>query len=274
MAAAAAFNRDYSGLPGGGACHALGGHGLSTDAGCRALAAALGAETEGRLHVLVNNSGTSWGQPLEAYAEAGWSKVLALNLMAPFQLTRACLPLLDAAATPRDPARVINVGSVSGLQHQPFPTYAYDASKAALHSLTRKLAAELARRPNGPSGKQATTSITVNAIAPGYVPTNMSTQLSAYAAPAAVQARIPLGRWGRASDMAGAALFFAGSGSGAWVTGVVLPVDGGLLAAPLQVRDDGVVLTPPALGADQQTEERAAAPGAATGGNQAPRSRL
>jgi NAD(P)-dependent dehydrogenase (short-subunit alcohol dehydrogenase family) len=250
VAAAAAFNRDYSSLPGGGACHALGGHNLSTDAGCRQLAAALAAETAGLLHVLINNSGTSWGQPLEEYAEEGWSKVLALNLLAPFQLTRACLPLLDAAATPTDPARVINIGSISGLRHQPFPTYAYDASKAALHSLTRKLAAELAARPNGAGGRQAT-SITVNAIAPGYVPTNMSAQLSTYAAPASVQASIPLGRWGQGSDMAGAALFFAGNGSGAWVTGVVLPVDGGMLAAPLRAGDGG--LPHPALAADQET---------------------
>ena len=166
----------------------------------------------------------SWGEPLETYAEKGWGKVLGLNLVAPFQLTRACLPLLDAGSRPGDPARVINVGSISGTRHQPFPTYAYDASKAAVHALTQKLAADLAQRP-------AAASITVNAIAPGFVPTAMSAQLATYGDRAP---DIPLGRWGGAADMAGAAVFLAAR-SGAWVTGIVLPVDGGVLASPLAV---------------------------------------
>lgn len=215
-----------SGLPGcSGSCIAL-PEDVSADAGCKRLAAEL-ARAEPRLHVLINNSGTSWGQPLLEYAEEGWGKVMALNVVAPFQLTRALLPLLDAASTATDPARVVNIGSISGLRHQPFPTYAYDTSKAAVHSLTRKLAAELARRPGGAK-------ISVNCVAPGYVPTSMSAQLSTYAAAEEVQETIPLGRWGEADDMAGACIFFC-SKAGAWITGAVLPVDGGQLTTALQV---------------------------------------
>ena len=226
--ACAAAAARLSELHSSGRCIAL-PEDLSTDAGCRRLAAAV-AEQVDRLHVLVNNSGTSWGQPMEEYAEKGWGRVMALNVVAPFQLTRALLPLLDAAAanSNNDPSRVINIGSISGLQHQPFPTYAYDTSKAAIHALTRKLAAELARRA------ESKAAITVNCVAPGYVPTDMSAQLATYADADDVQESIPLRRWGRADDMAGAVLYLS-SKAGAWVTGAILPVDGGQLAAPLQV---------------------------------------
>ena len=229
-------------LAGPGRCTAIEAN-LTTRAGCEALAAAYGeafggepgADGPARLDVLVNNSGVSWGEPLareSGKANWGWDKVLDVNVKAPFYLTRALLPHLDAASAPHAPARVINVGSVAGIHPQDVPTHAYDVSKAALHHLTRKLAAEFARRPppeggGGGGASAAPTAITVNAIAPGFVPSRMSAGLAAWGAdPADFGQAIPLGREGHESDMAGAALFLASPAS-AWVTGVILPVDGG-----------------------------------------------
>lgn len=205
---------------GPGTCTALPAADLSTDAGCRGAAAALGAHVE-RLDILVNNSGISWGAPFADFPEAAWDRVLALNVKAPFLLLRACRSLLEAGrGGGGGPARVINVGSIVGLRPQDVPTYSYDASKAALHALTVKLAGELA--PN----------ITVNAIAPGYVPTRMSRGLLSYAAEDALRRAIPMQRFGSASDVGGAALFLC-SDAGAWVTGTVVTVDGGSTARPM-----------------------------------------
>jgi NAD(P)-dependent dehydrogenase (short-subunit alcohol dehydrogenase family) len=187
---------------------------LSSEEACRRLAEEVG-EREDRVQVLVNNAGATWGAPLEDYPAAAWDKVLGLNLKAPFFLTRAMLPLLEAAAVPGDPARVVNVGSIDGLRVPPMPTYAYSASKAGLHHLTRVLAREL-----GPRG------ITVNAIAPGPFESKMMAEtLRRFGDQIAAAA--PLGRIGRPEDMAGAALYLA-SRAGAYVTGAVLPVDGGI----------------------------------------------
>jgi NAD(P)-dependent dehydrogenase (short-subunit alcohol dehydrogenase family) len=187
---------------------------LSGEQECRRLAAAV-ADRERQLHILVNNAGATWGAPLAGYPAPAWDKVLDLNLKAPFFLTRALLPLLEAAATPDDPARVINVGSIDGLTVPTFPTYAYAASKAGLHHLTRVLAREL-----GPSG------ITVNAVAPGPFESKMMAQTLREFGDQ-IAAASPLGRIGRPDDMAGVALFLAGR-AGAYVTGAVIPVDGGI----------------------------------------------
>jgi len=187
---------------------------LSSEEECRRLAAAV-ASRERQLHVLVNNAGATWGAPLREFPASAWDKLLDLNLKAPFFLTRALLPLLEAAATPDDPARVINVGSIDGLTVPTFPTYAYAASKAGLHHLTRVLAREL-----GPSG------ITVNAVAPGPFESKMMAQtLRDFGEQ--IAAASPLGRIGRPDDMAGVALYLAGR-AGAYVTGAVIPVDGGI----------------------------------------------
>jgi NAD(P)-dependent dehydrogenase (short-subunit alcohol dehydrogenase family) len=187
---------------------------LSSEEECRRLAAAV-ADRERQLHVLVNNAGATWGAPLREFPAPAWDKLLDLNLKAPFFLTRALLPLLEAAATADDPARVINVGSIDGLTVPTFPTYAYAASKAGLHHLTRVLAREL-----GPSG------ITVNAVAPGPFESKMMAQtLRDFGEQ--IAAASPLGRIGRPDDMAGVALYLAGR-AGAYVTGAVIPVDGGI----------------------------------------------
>src|SRR5215213_8582433 len=182
--------------------------------GVPGLAEAVG-DQEAAVQVLVNNAGATWGAALEEYPAAAWDKVLDLNLKGPFFLTRAMLPLLEAGAAAGDPARVINVGSIDGLRVPPWPTYAYSASKAGLHQLTRVLAKEL-----GPRG------ITVNAIAPGPFESQMMAETLRRVGDE-IAAAAPLGRIGRPDDMAGAARFLA-SRAGAYVTGVVLPVDGGL----------------------------------------------
>ena len=230
----------------GGRCIAIEGN-LGSREGCEALASTIEELEPNGLNVLVNNSGTSWGEPLSRKSGRmnwGFDKVFDLNVKAPFYLTRALLPSLRRAAVDDDPGRVIMIGSVVGVTHQEVPTHAYDASKAAVHSLTRKLAFELAQVPatrdedlNEVSDVDTELEgrITVNCLAPGYVPTKMTQGLAAWGADEdSTSDVIPLGRMGMGSDLAGAAIYLA-SPAGRWVTGAVLPVDGGILAQPISI---------------------------------------
>jgi NAD(P)-dependent dehydrogenase (short-subunit alcohol dehydrogenase family) len=188
---------------------------LSDEAGCVALADDLRA-AEPALHVLVNNSGATWGAPFAEFPDAAWDRSFDLNVRAVFNLTRALHPALCAAATADDPARVINIGSIDGLHVALLETYAYGASKAAVHHLTRVLAKQL-----GPDH------VTVNAIAPGPFESRMM-RATLEVAGDELAASSPLGRIGRPDDMAGVAVYLA-SRAGAYVTGAVIPVDGGIV---------------------------------------------
>ena len=195
-----------------GECHAIAAD-LSTEAECRRLAEAI-ATRESSLDILVNNAGATWGAPLEQFDEAAWERALALNVKGVFHLTKFLVPLLEEAGTAEDPARVINIGSIDGLKVPLLDNYSYSASKAAVHMLTRHLARRLAP------------GITVNAIAPGpFESKMMAAVLDQFGEQIAANA--PLKRIGRPDDMAGAAIYLA-SRAGAYLTGAVIPVDGGI----------------------------------------------
>ncbi|MEZ4352973.1 MAG: SDR family oxidoreductase [Myxococcota bacterium] len=187
---------------------------LSSEAGCNALGDALEAREE-KLDVLVNNAGANWGAPYEEYPESGWDRVLDVNVKGVFFLTRRLTPLLEKAASADDPARVINVGSIDGITVPALETYAYSASKAAVHHLTAVLARKLARRQ-----------MTVNAVAPGPFQSRMMRATLERVGPA-INDMVPLRRIGRPDDMAGVAIYLA-SRAGAYVTAAVIPVDGGI----------------------------------------------
>ena len=123
-------------------CHAL-PMDVSSVAGCKALAAAL-AERESKLDILVNNAGAAWGAPFEDFPEVGWDKVMDLNIKSPFFLTQALYPMLKAAGSMAQPAKVINIASIDGIRLNPWDTFSYHASKSGLIYLTRRVAARLA----------------------------------------------------------------------------------------------------------------------------------
>jgi NAD(P)-dependent dehydrogenase (short-subunit alcohol dehydrogenase family) len=190
---------------------------LASEEGCRRLADAVGERWDS-LDVLVNNAGATWGAPMAEHDAAAWDRVLNLNLQGVFHLTRFLRPLLDASVGGEppyaDPARVINVGSIDGLRVPGMETYSYTASKAGVHHLTRHLAWDLSPR------------ITVNAIAPGPFQSRMMAA-TLEAEGEQIAERAPMRRIGSDEDMAGVSIYLA-SRAAAYVTGVVIPVDGGL----------------------------------------------
>lgn len=194
---------------------------LSKLSECQRLAAELSSR-EKALHVLVNNSGATWGEPYDQFPDAAWTKLLTLNLQRVFSLTQALTPLLEAAAAQSkqgdvflDPARVIHIGSIDAIRTPVLPTFAYSASKAGLHHLARHLAVEL-----GPRG------ITNNTLACGPFPSKMmAATLRDFGE--AIKAANPLGRIGMPGDVGGACIFLA-SKAGAFMNGATVRLDGGV----------------------------------------------
>ncbi|KAI9137578.1 short chain dehydrogenase/reductase family [Paraphysoderma sedebokerense] len=184
---------------------------------CKRLALEI-SKREKKLDVLINNAGANWGETFDKYPDAAFQKVMNLNVNRVFTLTQACMPLLEKSGRKEDPARVINIGSVDGICVRiPFlETYAYSASKAALHHLTKVMAFQLAQR-----------NVTVNCVAPGpFESKMMKATLDQFQD--SIVAGIPLGRIGKPEDMAGVCLYLS-STAGSYVSGAIIPVDGGAL---------------------------------------------
>ncbi|MGD2008191.1 MAG: SDR family oxidoreductase [Cellvibrionales bacterium] len=198
-------------------CHSLPAD-ISTVEGCRALADAMAAK-EPKLDILVNNAGAAWGADFEAFPEQGWDKVMDLNVKSLFFLTQAIYPTLRAAATAERPAKIINIASIDGIRLNPWETYSYQASKAAVINLTRRL-----------SARAVTDQINVTAIAPGAFASEMNRAARDFGDDVATA--IPNGRIGRDEDMAAAAIYLAAR-SGDYVIGETVTVDGGVVNASL-----------------------------------------
>ena len=196
----------------GSNCHSL-PQDVSSVEGCRALAARF-TEVEPKLDILVNNAGAAWGMPFEEFPEAGWDKVMDLNLKSPFFLVQSLHEALKAAATAGQPAKVINITSIDGMRLNPWETYSYHASKSALIYLTKRMAARL-----------VSDHINVTSIAPGAFASEMNR--AARDNGDDVAKGIPSGRIGTAEDMAGAAIYLA-SRAGDYVVGDTITVDGGV----------------------------------------------
>lgn len=190
---------------------------LSTVDNIQLLADQLG-EHEEKLDILINNSGRSWGAPIESFPEKGWDNVMTLNVKSPFYLVQKLLHLLTAAGTAEDPARIINIGSIAGISSLTQSAYSYMASKAAINHLTKGLAIDLVGR-----------NITANAIAPGFFPSRMTRHITEddkmmdYA-----MSMVPMGRMGKAEEIGSLAIYLCSKPS-AYITGSVLTIDGGVL---------------------------------------------
>lgn len=189
---------------------------LSSDDGLAGFVAAF-TEREDHLDILVNNAGAAWGAPLGEFPGSGFDKVLNINVKAPFMLTQALLPQLRAAATEDDPARVIMIGSIDGITVPIGDNFSYSGSKAAVHMMARHLAHNV-----------AADNITVNTVAPGpFRSKMMGYLLDDETSRARIASKVPRKRIGTPEDVAGAVIYLA-SRAGAFLTGALIPVDGGL----------------------------------------------
>ncbi len=197
-------------------CIALPGD-ISSSGGIEALVEDL-SQRESKLDILVNNAGVAWGADFEDFPEIGWDKVMNLNVKTPFFLTQKLHGLLKAAAAADNgarPAKVINIASIDGLRINAWETYSYQASKAALIQLTRRMAARLIRD-----------NIVASALCPGAFASEMNK--AAALNPEASARGIPAKRIGDLEDMAGGAIYLA-SRAGDYFVGSALPIDGGIV---------------------------------------------
>ena len=193
---------------------------LSRVEGIEALVTAI-SEREEKIDILINNAGANWSAPIEDFPEKGWDKVMDINIKSIFFATQKFLPLLKAAGTADDPARVINIASINGIRNSGMPTYAYTASKSGVINLTEHLATDLARY-----------NINVNAIAPGFFPSNMTKQIVENDDMTKMAiSQIPRGRMGAPEDIAGTALYLCSRAS-SWMIGQALVLDGGMISRP------------------------------------------
>ena len=175
-------------------------------------------KNEEKLNILINNAGAAWGAPFDTFPENGWDKVMDTNVKAVFFLIQKLIKMLESSGDNSDPSRIINVGSIDGVGIPRAETYSYPASKAAIHQLTRVLANRLAKR-----------NINVNAIAPGPFQSNMMDHsLKEYGEQ--IKSSVPRGRIGVPEDMAGTSIFLCSKAS-SYITGSIIPVDGGSLIA-------------------------------------------
>lgn len=181
---------------------------------CERVVSEISGKEPSGLHVLINNAAANWGEDIDTYPDHAWTKVLTLNLQRVFTLSQLCLPLMEKAGSPQDPARIINIGSIDGIRTPMLANYAYSASKAGLHHLSRALAREL-----GPRG------ITSNTVAYGPFPTKMM-KATLESAGDALRDEVPLKRLGAPEDAAGSCLFLA-SKAGSYCNGALLRCDGG-----------------------------------------------
>ncbi|WP_164117841.1 SDR family oxidoreductase [Sphingorhabdus sp. Alg239-R122] len=189
---------------------------ISSIEGCEMLAAEL-AKREDKLDILLNNAGAAWGAEFSDFPEIGWDKVMDLNVKSPFFLTQKLHSLLKNAASGERPAKVINVASIDGMKINPWETYSYQASKAALIHLTRRMAVRLLQD-----------NIIVSGIAPGAFQSEMNKAARDYAD--VVAKAIPAKRIGTPEDMAAVGIYLA-SRAGDYVVGTTIPVDGGVVNA-------------------------------------------
>mmetsp|Transcript_81773 Transcript_81773/g.128750 ORF Transcript_81773/g.128750 Transcript_81773/m.128750 type:complete len:279 (+) Transcript_81773:3-839(+) len=200
---------------------------------CKAIAADLTKQSDvdrvvetatrdhGKVHCLVNNAGANWAQPLEDFSVSGWNKTNDLNVTAVFVMTKCVLPLLKAAASPQDPARIINIASIDGMTTPALDTFAYSAGKAAVIHMSRVLAGRLIEE-----------NINVNCVCPGAFQSRMMRgTIDAVGGSEVLGRRLAGGRIGSPSDMAGTCLLLA-SKAGAWMTGAQIVLDGGAVASP------------------------------------------
>jgi 2-deoxy-D-gluconate 3-dehydrogenase len=169
----------------------------------------------GRLDILVNNAGTSIRKPPQNFTEAEWRSVMGVNLDAAFYASQAAYPHFKTAGG----GKIINIGSVMSVTASAYAA-PYAASKAAIMNLSKALAVSW-----------AADNIQVNAVLPGWIDSEL-TQTARSQVPGlhdSVLARVPAGRWGEPSDLAGTAVFLASRASN-FVTGTAIPVDGGYLS--------------------------------------------
>lgn len=193
---------------------------LSNVEGIEALVAAI-SEREDKIDILINNAGANWSASIENFPEKGWDKVMDINIKSIFFATQKFLPLLKASGTADDPARIINIASINGIRNSGMPTYAYTASKSGVINLTEHLATDLAPY-----------NINVNAIAPGFFPSNMTKQIVENDGMTKMAiSQIPRGRMGAPEDIAGTALYLCSRAS-SWMIGQTLVLDGGMISRP------------------------------------------